>query len=84
MKLSITRPGVDFESTPPGHRRATRVSVLARPDSLYRVLARRQIDTLIAENRRLRGAVPLRRNPNLLERLGLAYLQHRYPADPRP
>ena len=91
MKLSITREGVSFELAPkdPAYRdvnRWTRLRMFAWPDNLYRMVARRKIAALIAENRRLRRAGYGGKDPRPLVRAFewafLTWLDRRHPLPP--
>ena len=91
MKLSISRRGVELETTPrtrtyTNWQWAKPSLIFAWPGELYRIVARRQITRLLEENRRLRrghqqeGGAGLR----MVERLAMTWLDRRYPPEPPP
>jgi hypothetical protein len=93
MKVSISRRGVELETTPrtrtyTNWQWAKPSLIFAWPGELYRIAARRKIAALIDENRRLRRAGygrQERQKPDLvrvLEWAFLKYLDRRWPTPP--
>lgn len=89
MKLRISRQGIELETKPLAVSDWAKPSLLfAWPGELYRIVARRKIAALIAENRRLRRAGYGGKDPRPLVRLFewafMAWLDRRYPVPPAP
>ena len=92
MKLSISRRGIELETTGRTHFQnwdwAKPSLIFAWPGELYRIVARRKIAALIDENRRLRRAGYGRqvqpRHPLVrsFEWAFIKWLDRRYPVPP--